>query len=83
MEYTVTPLTGQVGAEVRGLDLTGIIDPETRQALNRAFADHHVLVIRDQNFTPPQFIAAKRFAVASVSLDKKFSQVGGWTAELY
>ena len=38
MNYTIVPLTGHTGAEVRGLDLTAPIDPETRQALNRAFA---------------------------------------------
>jgi hypothetical protein len=31
---------------------------ETRAALNRAFADRHMLVIRHQKFTPPQFSAA-------------------------
>jgi len=56
MDYTITPLTPHTGAEIRGLDLTGTVDPETHQALNRAFADHHVLVIRGQNFTPPQFL---------------------------
>jgi len=53
MEYTITPLTGHTGAEVRGLDLNQCVDAETRGALNRAFADHHVLVIRGQEFTPP------------------------------
>jgi alpha-ketoglutarate-dependent taurine dioxygenase len=54
------PLTEHTGAEIRGLDLTTRVDPETRDALNRAFADQYVLVIPDQKFTPPQFIAAAR-----------------------
>lgn len=58
MEYAITPLTPHTGAEVRGIDLNEGVDDETRAALNRAFADHHVLVIRDQAFTPAQFIAA-------------------------
>ena len=60
MEYRITPLTPHTGAEVRGIDLNQGVDPETRAALNRAFAEHHVLVVRDQQFTPPQFIAAAR-----------------------
>ena len=58
MEYTITPLTPHTGAEVRGIDLNEGVDAETRAALNRAFAEHHVLVVRGQQFTPPQFIAA-------------------------
>ena len=58
MDFTVTQLTPHTGAEVRGLDLNEGVDVETRAALNRAFAEHHVLVVRGQQFTPPQFIAA-------------------------
>ena len=44
MAYTITPLTPHnTGAEIRGLDLTKPVDSETRAALNRAFAQHHVL----------------------------------------
>ena len=45
MEYTITPLTPHTGAEVRGIDLNQGVDAETRAALNRAFAEHHVLAI--------------------------------------
>ncbi len=55
MSYTVTPLTGHTGAEVCGIDLANDVDPNIRADLNRAFANHHVLVIRDQEFTPPDF----------------------------
>ena len=48
MAYTITPTTEHTGAEVRGLDLTRPVDAETRAALNRAFAQRHVLVVRDQ-----------------------------------
>jgi alpha-ketoglutarate-dependent taurine dioxygenase len=51
MEYTITPLTPHTGAEVRGIDLNQGVDAETRAALNRAFAEHHVLVVRGQQFT--------------------------------
>ncbi len=55
MSYTVTPLTGHTGAEVRGINLADDIDPAARADLNRAFAHHHVLVIRDQELTPEGF----------------------------
>src|SRR3974377_1505594 len=58
MEYTIAQLTPHTGAEVGGIDLNTGVDAETRAALNRAFAEHHVLVVRGQQFTPPQFIAA-------------------------
>jgi taurine dioxygenase len=54
MNYKITPLTPHTGAEVRGIDLNQLVDNDTRTALNRAFARHHVLVIRDQQFIPPQ-----------------------------
>jgi taurine dioxygenase len=46
MRYTITPLTPHTGAEVRGIDLNQGVDAETRAALNRAFAEHHVLVVQ-------------------------------------
>jgi alpha-ketoglutarate-dependent taurine dioxygenase len=60
--FTITPLTDHTGAEVTGLDFTKPIDTETRAELNRAFAKHHVLVMRDQHFAPEQFkVAAQIF----------------------
>jgi alpha-ketoglutarate-dependent taurine dioxygenase len=58
VSFTVTPLTDHTGAEVIGLDFTQPIDIETHAALNHAFAERHVLVMRDQHFTPEQFKAA-------------------------
>ena len=59
MAYTITPLTPHTGAEVTGLDLAKPVDAETRGALNRAWARHHVLVIRDQKYEPADFIHAE------------------------
>ena len=50
MAYRIAPLTPHTGAEVTGLDLSKPIDAETKTALNRAWARHHVLVIRDQKY---------------------------------
>jgi taurine dioxygenase len=58
MSYTVTPLSPHTGAEIRGLDLRGAIDPETARALNREFVARSVLVFRDQRLGPAEFLAA-------------------------
>jgi taurine dioxygenase len=83
MGYTVTALTRHTGAEVRGLDLSQGVDLETSAALNRAFLDHHVLVIRDQSFTPPQFIAAAQVFGELFQHDKREMHVAGWPQMYY
>src|SRR5579864_6656925 len=57
-QFTLRPLTEHTGLEVIGFDFTQTVDGETRAALNRAFIEGHVLVIRDQHFTPELFKAA-------------------------
>jgi taurine dioxygenase len=47
----VIPLTREIGAEVRGLDLREEIDPATASQLYAAWLDHLVLVFRDQSIT--------------------------------
>jgi taurine dioxygenase len=69
--FTITPLTAHTGAEVVGLDFTGPIDEEARVALNRAFVAHHVLVMRDQHFSPDAFKAAVRLFGELQPHDKK------------
>src|SRR5436309_4038349 len=56
--FTTAPLTDHTGVEVVGVDFTEPIDTGNRADLRRAFAEHHVLVMRDQHFTPDQFTAA-------------------------
>jgi taurine dioxygenase len=51
-------LTDHVGAEAVGIDLTQPVPAETRAALNSAFVEHGVLVLRDQKLTPRQVLAA-------------------------
>ncbi len=75
--FTITPLSPHTGAEVVGLDFTRPIDPTTRATLARAFAQHHVLVMRDQKFDPEQFkIAAQVFGELQQH-DKKEHHVPG------
>ena len=54
----VTRLTPHIGAEVTGIDLRQPTDAETRSRLNAAVVDNVALVIRDQDFTPEQYLAA-------------------------
>src|SRR5438876_7990316 len=77
VSFTVTPLTDHTGAEVIGLDFTQPIDTETRATLSRAFADHHVLVMRDQHFAPEQFKAAAQVFGELQQHDKKERHVPG------
>ena len=54
----ITLLSNDTGAEVRGMDLGQPISATDKAALNRAFVEHSVLVIRDQRLTPQQVLAA-------------------------
>jgi len=83
MAYTIVPLTAHTGAEVRGLDLTRPVDAETKAALNRAFAEHHVLVVRDQTYTPAQFIAAVEVFGELQPHDKKDHHIPGFPEMYY
>ncbi len=77
MSCTITPLTEHTGAEVRGVDLREPIDDATHAALNRAFVNHHVLAIRDQDFSPEQFKRAAQVFGALQQHDKKQHHVPG------
>src|ERR1700710_2726165 len=51
-------LTDRTGVEAVGIDLTRPVPAETRAALNAAFVEHAVLVVREQALTPVQMRAA-------------------------
>ncbi len=56
----INKISEHIGAEVTGIDLTQPIDAATRQELHKAAVDNIALVVRDQTFTPEQFLAAGR-----------------------
>lgn len=60
MQLSIKPIADSMGAEVTGLDLREPLDQATVDALNDAFHEHIVLCIRDQEFTPEQYVAAAR-----------------------
>jgi taurine dioxygenase len=58
----VRPLTGHIGAEILGADLGKGLDDDVFAEVQRAFLDHHVIVVRDQQLDHGQQIAlARRF----------------------
>ena len=75
--FSITPLTDHTGAEVVGLDFTRPIDDEARAALNEAFVQHHVLVMRGQHFSPDAFMAAVQLFGELQPHDKKEHHVPG------
>src|SRR5436305_10750131 len=83
MAYTIARLTPHTGAEVRGLDLTKPVDAETRATLNRAFADHHVLVVRDQTYEPADFMHAVQLWGELQPHDKKDHHIPGFPEMYY
>lgn len=48
MTIEVVPITGTLGAEVHGVDLSRPLDTDTLATVNQAWADHSVLAFRDQ-----------------------------------
>ena len=81
--FAITPLTDHTGAEVTGLDFTKPVDPDTKATLNRAFADRHVLVMREQHFDPDQFkVAAQVFGELQIH-DKREQHVPGYPDVYY
>ena len=61
MTYQLIPLTDhEIGADIKGVDLTQPVSDALRRQLNADFARYHVLAIRNQKFGPEQFLNAGR-----------------------
>lgn len=54
----ITKVKDHIGAIVTDIDLRQPVDEATRKRLNEAVAEHVVMVIRGQQFTPAQYQAA-------------------------
>lgn len=68
----VTRLSPYIGAEVTEIDLREPVEVETRRALNAAVVDNVALVIRGQDFTPEQYLAAA--ALFGEPMEQHFTQ---------
>jgi taurine dioxygenase len=63
----VRPISGSIGAEIHGVDLSKDLGQETFAEIHQAFLDHLVIFFRDQHLTVDQHIAfARRFGPLSV-----------------
>ena len=54
---TVEPLSGALGAEIHGVDLSQPLDNQTFSEIRRAFDENTVIFFRDQEITPEQHLA--------------------------
>jgi taurine dioxygenase len=54
----IRPLSSHTGAEVLGIDLTRPVSEADRAAMNRAFVERSVLVIRNQTLKPAEVVDA-------------------------
>jgi len=59
-ELHITPLSDALGAEVVGVDTSGMLEPEVVTALNAAFLEHHLLCFRSQPMTAEAFARLAR-----------------------
>jgi taurine dioxygenase len=58
----VRPVSGALGAEIHGVDLSKELSDETIGEIRQALLDHLVIFFRDQDITPEQHLAfARRF----------------------
>ena len=70
--FTIAPLGAAIGAEIDGIDLSRPVDAATREGLNKALADHTVLVFPGQALSPAQLMAAS--AIFGPSMPQHYSQ---------
>jgi taurine dioxygenase len=56
----IAPLSDALGAEVTGIDLRKPVSAADQVAMDDAFAEHLVLVVRDQDLTPAEYVAATK-----------------------
>ena len=54
------PLSGRIGAEISGADLTRPLAPQTVEEIRRALLEYNVVFLRGQELTSDQFLAFAR-----------------------
>ena len=75
-QMEIRPITGALGAEILGVDLAAGVDDETFERIRRTFLEHGVIVIRDQDLTPEQHLAAAR-RFGKINVNRFFTPVDG------
>ena len=75
----VVPTGAALGAEVHGLDLSQPVPEETQALLRKAWADHLILLWRDQKLPDISFLkAAEIFGPTKEPAARKFQVAGGY-----
>ena len=59
-ELDIRPLSGAVGAEIFGVDLSRELDDDTVTAIRKAWLDHLVIFFRDQDLPPAKLLGLAR-----------------------
>ena len=73
----VRPLSGALGAEIHGVDLSEDFGDDTLAEMRRAYDDFGVIFFRDQTLTPDQHIAfARRWG--EINVNRFFQPVEGY-----
>jgi len=76
-QMMVMPVSGAVGAEIRGVDISRPLPAPTVAALREALGAHGVIFFRDQHLSEAQHIAfAEQFA--PININRFFTAVAGW-----
>lgn len=74
----IVPSGAAVGAEVRGIDLSQPIPDDVAEALRDAWGKHLVLLFRDQEMTPEQYLlAAQIFGKPQVGAARAYFEKAG------
>jgi alpha-ketoglutarate-dependent taurine dioxygenase len=74
----IVPSCAAVGAEVRGVDLSQPVPDDVAEALRNAWSKHLVLLFRDQEMTPEQYLEAARiFGKPQVGAARKYFEKAG------
>ena len=76
MQMEVRPISGALGAEIFGVDFAAGVDEETFDCIRTTFHEHCVIVIRDQDLTPEQHVAAAR-RFGDINVNRFFTPVDG------
>lgn len=75
----VEPISGAIGAEIHGVDLSHTLDETVIGQIRTALHDHGVVFFRDQDLTPEQHMAfAGRFA--PININRFFAHAEGYPA---
>jgi len=76
-DIQIIPQDAAIGAEIRGVDLSKLIAPQTFAKIEEAYDRYTVLVFRDQKLTPEQHIAfGRKFGPLEIHVLKKYLLAG-------